>query len=348
MPRAPLLVQAARREPVERTPVWFMRQAGRILPEYRAIRERLTLIEISQRPDLAAEVTLQPLRRMPLDAAIMFADIMTPLIGAGVALDIVEGVGPVIERPIRDDAGVRAIRALQPDQDVPYVLETLRLVRRELDASQALIGFAGAPFTLAAYLVEGRPSRDFVRTKSLMYGAPATWHMLMDRLAELTVAYLRAQIGAGVDAVQLFDSWAGVLPEEQLFSWSLEPMVRIAHAVHARHPRTPIIAFPRAVGPATLMYRRSDAFAALSIDTGIGAHWAARELQPHICLQGNLDPLMLVAGGAALEREATRILDKLGHGPFVFNLGHGVVPQTPPEHVAQLVEIVRNWKPPSS
>jgi len=168
------------------------------------------------------------------------------------------------------------------------------------------------------------------------------------QLFDAIVDHLANQVEAGADAVQLFDSWAGVLPEEQLFGWSLEPMVRIAHAVHARHPKTPIIAFPRAVGPATLMYRRSDAFAALSIDTGIGAHWAARELQPHICLQGNLDPLMLVAGGAALEREATRILDKLGHGPFVFNLGHGVVPQTPPEHVAQLVEIVRNWKPSTS
>ena len=159
------------------------------------------------------------------------------------------------------------------------------------------------------------------------------------------VDHLANQVEAGADAVQLFDSWAGVLPEEQLFRWSLEPMVRIAQGLRERHPKVPIIAFPRAVGPAALMYRRPDAFAALSIDTGIGAHWAAKELQPHICLQGNLDPIMLVAGGPALEREATRILDKLGHGSFVFNLGHGVVPQTPPDHVAQLVEIVRNWKP---
>jgi len=184
--------------------------------------------------------------------------------------------------------------------------------------------------------------------KGWAYRHPDSFGLLIDLLVDAVVDHLVNQIDAGVDAVQLFDSWAGVLPEEQLFSWSLEPMVRIAHAVHARHPKTPIIAFPRAVGPATLMYRRSDAFAALSIDTGIGAHWAARELQPHICLQGNLDPMMLVAGGVALEREATRILDKLGHGPFIFNLGHGVVPQTPPEHVAQLVEVVRNWKPSTS
>jgi uroporphyrinogen decarboxylase len=172
--------------------------------------------------------------------------------------------------------------------------------------------------------------------------------LLIDLLVDAIVDHLTCQIEAGADAVQLFDSWAGVLPEEQLFGWSLEPMVRIAHAVRARHPKIPIIAFPRAVGPAALMYRRTDAFTVLSIDTAIGAHWAAQELQPHICIQGNLDPLMLVAGGVALEREATRILDKLGHGSFVFNLGHGVVPQTPPENVTQLVEIVRNWKPSAS
>ena len=164
-----------------------------------------------------------------------------------------------------------------------------------------------------------------------------------DYAAALSVA--RQQVEAGVDAVQLFDSWAGILPEEQLFHWSLDPMVRIAKGLRERHPGVPIIAFPRAVGPAALMYRLPETFSALSLDTGIGAHWAAKEVQPHICVQGNLDPIMVVAGGEAMEREATRILDKLGHGSFVFNLGHGVVPQTPPDNVARLVEIVRNWKP---
>ena len=159
------------------------------------------------------------------------------------------------------------------------------------------------------------------------------------------VDHLGHQVDAGVDAVQLFDSWAGVLPEEQLFHWSLDPMVRIAKALRERHPGVPVIAFPRAVGPAVLMYRLPETFSALSLDTGIGAHWAAKEIQPHICVQGNLDPIMVVAGGEAMEREAIRILDKLGHSSFVFNLGHGVVPQTPPENVARLVEIVRNWKP---
>ncbi len=194
-------------------------------------------------------------------------------------------------------------------------------------------------------MIEGSGSKDFAKVKQWAYAHPESFGLLIDLLVEAVVDHLAYQVEAGVDAVQLFDSWAGVLPEEQLFRWSLDPMVRIAKGLRERHPAIPVIAFPRAVGPAALMYRRPDTFAALSIDTGIGAHWAARELQPHICLQGNLDPIMLVAGGEAMDREATRILDKLGHGPFVFNLGHGVVPQTPPDHVARLVEVVRRWKP---
>jgi uroporphyrinogen decarboxylase len=209
----------------------------------------------------------------------------------------------------------------------------------------ALLGFAGAPFTLACYMIEGGASRDFAKVKGWAYRHPESFGLLVDLLVEAIVDHLASQVEAGADAVQLFDSWAGVLPEEQLFGWSLEPMVRIAHGLRARHPRVPIIAFPRGVGPAALMYRRPDVFSALSIDTAIGAHWAAKELQPSICVQGNLDPIMLVTGGPAMKREATRILDKLGHGAFIFNLGHGVVPQTPPEHVAELVETVRAWKP---
>jgi uroporphyrinogen decarboxylase len=212
----------------------------------------------------------------------------------------------------------------------------------------ALLGFAGAPFTLACYMIEGGSSRDFAKVKGWAYRHPDSFGLLIDLLVEAIVDHLAYQVEAGADAVQLFDSWAGVLPEEQLFGWSLEPMVRIAHGLRARHPKVPIIAFPRGVGPAALMYRRTDAFSALSIDTGIGAHWAARELQPTICVQGNLDPIMLVTGGPAMKREATRILDKLGHGSFIFNLGHGVVPQTPPEHVAELVETVRSWTPSTS
>ena len=221
----------------------------------------------------------------------------------------------------------------------------IRQTRAALPAETALLGFAGAPFTLACYMIEGSGSKDFAKVKKWAYGHPESFRLLIDLLVEAVVDHLAYQVEAGVDAVQLFDSWAGILPEEQLFHWSLDPMVRIAKGLRERHPGIPVIAFPRAVGPALLMYRRPDTFSALSIDTGIGAHWAAKELQPHICLQGNLDPIMLVTGGKAMEREALRILDKLGHGPFVFNLGHGVVPQTPPDNVARLVEIVRTWKP---
>ena len=326
-------------------PIWLMRQAGRYLPEYRAVRATTrSFLEFCYTPDKAVEVTLQPVRRFGLDAAIIFSDILVVPDALGQKVWFEEGEGPKLEA-LTDPADFGQLtRARLPEKLAP-VYEAIRRTRAELPRETALLGFAGAPFTLACYMIEGSGSRDFAKVKGWAYRHPDSFGLLIDLLVDAVVDHLVNQIDAGADAVQLFDSWAGVLPEEQLFGWSLEPMVRIAHAVHARHPKTPIIAFPRAVGPATLMYRRNDAFAALSIDTGIGAHWAARELQPHICLQGNLDPLMLVAGGAALEREATRILDKLGHGPFVFNLGHGVVPQTPPEHVAQLVEIVRNWKP---
>ena len=326
-------------------PIWLMRQAGRYLPEYRAVRATTrSFLDFCYTPDKAVEVTLQPIRRFGLDAAIVFSDILVVPDALGQKVWFEEGEGPKLEALTDPVQFGQLSRARLPERLAP-VYEAIRLTRAALPAETALLGFAGAPFTLACYMIEGGGSRDFAKVKGWAYAHPESFALLIDLLVEAVVDHLVCQIEAGADAVQIFDSWAGVLPEEQLFSWSFDPLVRISHAVRARHPRTPVIVFPRAVGPAALMYRRPDAFAALSLDTGIGAHWAARELQPHICVQGNLDPLMLVAGGVAMEREATRILDKLGHGAFVFNLGHGVVPQTPPDHVAQLVDIVRNWKP---
>ncbi|WP_421995745.1 uroporphyrinogen decarboxylase [Reyranella sp.] len=329
-------------------PIWLMRQAGRYLPEYRAIRATTrSFLEFCYTPDKAVEVTLQPVRRFGLDAAIIFSDILVVPDGLGQRVWFEEGEGPKLEA-LTDPADFgRLSRARLTDTLAP-VYTAIRQARAALPAETALLGFAGAPFTLACYMIEGGGSRDFAKVKLWAYRHPESFGLLVDLLVEAVIDHLTAQVEAGADAVQLFDSWAGILPEEQLFAWSLEPMVRIAHGLRTRHPKVPIIAFPRAVGPAILMYRRPDAFTALSLDTGIGAHWAARELQPHVCVQGNLDPLMLVAGGTALERETRRILDKLGQGPFVFNLGHGVVPQTPPEHVAQLVEIVRGWTPSTS
>lgn len=326
-------------------PIWLMRQAGRYLPEYRAVRATTkSFLDFCYTPDKATEVTLQPIRRFDLDAAIIFSDILVVPEALGQKVWFEEGEGPKLE-PLTDPVQFgRLSRARLSDHLAP-VYQAIRQTRAALAKDKALLGFAGAPFTLACYMIEGGSSRDFLKVKQWAYGHPDSFGLLIDLLVEAVIDHLVNQIEAGADALQLFDSWAGVLPEEQLFGWSLEPMVRIAHGVRERHPRVPVIAFPRAVGPAALMYRRPDAFAALSIDTGIGAHWAAQELQPHICLQGNLDPAMLVTGGVALEREARRILDKLGHGSFIFNLGHGVVPQTPPEHVAQLVDVVRTWKP---
>ncbi len=326
-------------------PIWLMRQAGRYLPEYRAVRAATrSFLELCYTPDKAVEVTLQPVKRFGLDAAIIFSDILVVPDALGQKVWFVEGEGPRLE-PLNEPAEFgRLSRARLGDHLAP-VYKAISATRAALSQGTALLGFAGAPFTLACYMIEGGASRDFAKVKSWAYRHPDSFGLLIDLLVEAIVDHLANQIDAGADAVQLFDSWAGLLPEEQLFSWSLEPMVRIAHGVRARHPRTPIIAFPRGVGPAALMYRRRDAFAALSIDTTIGAHWAASELQPHICVQGNLDPMMLVVGGVPLEREVRRILGKLGRGAFIFNLGHGVVPETPPEHVAQLVEIVRSWTP---
>ena len=329
-------------------PIWLMRQAGRYLPEYRAVRATTrSFFDLAYTPDKAVEVTLQPIKRFGLDAAIIFSDILVIPDALGQKVWFEVGEGPKLEA-LTDPAQFGQLSRARLAEHLAPVYQAIKATRAALPKETALLGFAGAPFTLACYMIEGGSSRDFAKVKLWAYRHPDSFGLLIDLLVEAIVDHLANQVEAGADAVQLFDSWAGILPEEQLFGWSLEPMVRIAHGLRARHPKVPIIAFPRAVGPAMLMYRRPDAFSALSIDTGLGAHWAAKELQPHICVQGNLDPLMLVAGGVALEREATRILDKLGHGSFVFNLGHGVLQQTPPDHVAQLVEIVRNWTPSTS
>jgi len=326
-------------------PIWLMRQAGRYLPEYRAIRATTkSFLELAYTPEKAVEVTLQPIKRFGLDAAIIFSDIMVVPDALGQRVWFAEGEGPKLEALTDPAQFGKLSRARLSDHLVP-VYHAISETRKMLPRETALLGFAGAPFTLACYMIEGGGSRDFAKVKGWAFRYPDSFGVLIDLLVDAIVDHLVNQIDAGADAVQLFDSHAGVLPEEQLFRWSLDPMIRIAQGVRLKHPGVPIIAFPRAVGPAALMYRRPDVFSALSLDTGIGAHWAAKELQPHICVQGNLDPIMLVVGGRAMETEAKRILDKLGNGPFIFNLGHGVVPQTPPEHVAQLVDIVRNWKP---
>ena len=332
---AQLLVRALRREPVERTPVWFMRQAGRSLPEYRALRERHSFFELANTPELCAEVTLQPVRRHGVDAAVLFADIMTPVLGMGVAVELVEGVGPVVANTIRTMADVERLRVPEPEQAFAPVLEAVRLVRGELDAEKALVGFCGGPFTVAGYLVEGRPSRELPRTKELMLAEPEVWDALLDKLAETFAAYVATTVRAGADAIQLFDSWVGVLPAPQYRARVAPFSARILAAAEA-----PTIHF--ATGAAHLL---EDLAAAGG--TAIGLDWRvpldeAWARVPDRAVQGNLDPAALLCPWEVVERETTDVLRRAAARPgHVFNLGHGVLPETDPDVLTRLVELVR-------
>lgn len=340
------LLNVLKGQRVASPPIWLMRQAGRYLPEYREVRAQAKgFLDLCYTPDRAAEVTLQPIRRYGFDGAIVFSDILVIPDALGQPVGFVEGEGPKLEA-LDGPAAVAKLSKDRLREHLAPVYETLRTVRAALPDDATLLGFAGAPWTLACYMIDGQGGGEFPRAKRWAYASPQTFRALIDLLVEAIVDHLVAQVDAGADAVQVFDSWAGILPEEQLFRWSVQPLTRIAEGVHKVYPDVPLIVFPRGVGPGLQMYRRNPDFAALSIDTVVGAHWASRELQPHIAVQGNLDPQMLVVGGEAMEREAKRILDKLGHARHVFNLGHGVVPQTPPDNVARLVDVVRAWRAP--
>jgi uroporphyrinogen decarboxylase len=332
----PLLVRAARREPVERTPVWFMRQAGRSLPEYRALRERHSFWDVAHTPELCAEVTLQPVRRHGVDAAVMFADIMTPVLAMGLDVDLVEGVGPVLATPVRSAADVE--RLVRPDPESAYAPLTaaIRLVRGELAAEQAVVGFCGGPFTVAGYLVEGKPSRDLTRLKALMYGEPAVWSALMERLTECFSAYVAAQARAGADVVQLFDSWVGVLSpsdyEEFVAPWS----ARILAAVEV-----PTIHF--GTGTATLLPAMARAGGdVIGLDWRLPLDEGRALVGDDRGVQGNLDPAVLLGPWERIERAALDVLARAGGRPgHIFNLGHGVLPGTKAETVTRLAELVR-------
>ncbi len=336
-----LFTRAARRQPTERTPIWFMRQAGRILPEYRSMREHYSLIDICRQPELCAEVTLQPMRRMPLDAAVMFADIMLPLIGVGVELDLVDNVGPVIRYPIRDAAGLAALRPIEPEADVPFVLETIRLTQRELGPERALIGFAGGPFTLASYLIEGKPSREFSLTKALMYEATDLWHNLMERLTGIMTTYLLAQAHAGVDALQLFDSWVGCLSPSDYATY-VEPYTQRIFAALAI-TRLPFIHFGVNTG-GLLDQMKGDGGTLIGVDWRIPLDVAWARVGYDLGIQGNLDPAVLLAPTAVIEAQAADVLRRAGGRPgHIFNLGHGLLPQTPLDSVMRLVDFVQSY-----
>jgi len=322
-------------------PIWLMRQAGRYLPEYRALRTKApSFLDFCFTPDLAVEATLQPIRRFGFDAAIMFSDILVIPHALGQAVRFAEGHGPLLE-PIRSAADMQRLSALGLRDRLAPVFETLRRLSAELPAQTTLIGFAGAPWTVASYMIEGAGGSDFVNAKRMAYGEPQLFAGLIDLLVESTIDYLTAQIEAGAEVLQLFDSWSGALAEPERRRWSLEPLTRITQRLKALHPEIPVILFPRGAGLLYGDFARTSGAAGLSLDSSLPLDWAAAELQPHLAVQGNLDPILLLTGGAALDREVKRILAGLGDGRFIFNLGHGILPETPIAHVERLLELVR-------
>jgi uroporphyrinogen decarboxylase len=328
-------LRACRREPVDRTPVWFMRQAGRSQPEYRALRERHTLLEMVRTPDLCAQITLLPVEQLGVDAAILFSDITLPLAGLGVTFDIIEGQGPVIERPLRTAGDVEHLRPFDAERDVPFLLEAIRLIRRE--ARVPLIGFAGAPFTLASYLVEGHGSRDLSLTKRMLMAEPVLWSRLMTALTDTTLTYLAAQVRAGAHAVQVFDSWIGALAPRDYEVAILPHMRRLFEGL--RPLGVPVIHFGTGTaGLLPLMARAGGDVVGVDWRIRLGDAWGRIGAAG---IQGNLDPAAMLAPFEVIAETARDILNDAGGRPgHIFNLGHGVLPQTPQDSLRRLVELV--------
>ncbi len=331
-------LRACRREPVDRTPVWFMRQAGRYMAEYRAIRARHTLLEICAQPELAAEVTLQPVNRLDVDAAIIFADILLPLVPMGIELEFAAGEGPVIHNPVRAAADVDALRVIEPEESISNTLDAIRIVARELDGKVPLIGFAGGPFTVASYLIEGGSSRSYIRTKRLMYDAPDAWAKLMEKLAAVTARYLQAQIKAGAGAVQLFDSWVGALSPYDYRTRVLPYMRGIIEQLTPLG--VPVILFGTGTsGIIELLAAAGSDVVGVDWRINIDEAWA--RIGTDRAVQGNLDPVTLFAPADEIERQVRDILDRADNRPgHIFNLGHGILPETPVENVQRVIDLV--------
>lgn len=329
-------------EPGERPPIWLMRQAGRYLPEYRKVRaEAGSFLDLCYNPTLAAEVTIQPLRRFELDAAIIFSDILVIPQALGQELAFQEGEGPKLE-PLQELPKLQETAFLE---ELAPVYEALALVAGQLGPEKTLIGFAGAPWTLACYMIDGKGGSGFPKAQAVMRQRPTFFGQLIDCLVESIVLHLSRQIEAGAEVVQLFDSWAGALQGDEVSKWSLAPLLRITGELARLHPGVPVILFPRQIDREGLLTVAEDGRAAgLSLDQGQDLAWAAEALQSRIVIQGNLAPETLKAGGEALHLEVDRILRQLSKGPHIFNLGHGVLQHTPPEHVAALVEQVRSFR----
>jgi uroporphyrinogen decarboxylase len=331
-------LRALRRQPVDRTPVWFMRQAGRYLPEYRALRGDRDILSTIRRPDETVEITLQPLRRMPLDAAILFSDIVVPLVAVGLPIRVEPGRGPVLDEPIRSDQDLRRLRPLVPEEDEPFTIEAVRLLAAELEVP--LIGFAGAPFTLASYLIEGGPSRDHAKTKALLWSEPTVWDGLMTALVDIVVPHLRAQVAAGASALQVFDSWVGALAPDTYRSAVQPHMRRLFDGI--ADLGVPTIHF--GVGTGELLGAMAEAGGdAVGIDARVplDAGWDRIGGPGERAVQGNLDPVSLLSSWEVVEAQALDVLARAdGRDGHIFNLGHGVMPPTPVGHLQRLVDLV--------
>jgi uroporphyrinogen decarboxylase len=344
MTRPKALIETLQGRKTDRTPIWLMRQAGRYLPEYRALRAKAkNFLDFCYTPDLAVEATLQPIRRYDLDAAILFSDILVVPHGLGQKVWFEEGVGPLLD-PI---AGTDELKRFDPERMVEAlqpVYETLRRLKRELPEDRTLIGFAGAPWTLASYMIEGGSSRDFAKAKLWAYGRPESFQKLTDLLVDAVATHLEAQVAAGAEVLQIFDSWAGALDSTAMRRWSLEPIRGIVTRLQKTAPHVPVIVFPRGVATGYRDFADAGIGHAISLDQHVDPVWARDAVQAKCVVQGNLDPRWLVVGGEGMRQAIHRILDALGQGPLVFNLGHGCVPETPPEHVTELIETVRSHR----
>lgn len=324
----------------DHTPVWYMRQAGRYMPEYRKLKETHTILEIVKTPELAAKVSLQPMDVLGVDAAILFADIMIPLIGIGIDLDIVENVGPVIAKPIASLEDVKQLRQLEPEEDVPYLLKTIDILKNELKNRVPLIGFSAAPFTLASYMIEGKPTRDFIKTKSFMYQDREAWDLLMEKLTDMIIIYLQAQVRTGVQALQLFDSWIGALSEEDYKEYVLPYVKRIFKTL--RQTKIPLIHF------GTNTAGMLDSFASVDCDV-VGVDWrvsipkAWEQIGHDKAIQGNLDPVLILSDFGTIKQHVDTLFNSLPKREgYIFNLGHGVLQTTPVENLKRLTEYAQS------
>ena len=335
------LLSALRGERQTPVPFWYMRQAGRYLPEYRKLRaEAGDFLNLCYSPDLAVEVSLQPLRRYDMDGVILFSDILVVPDALGIGLRYVEGEGPQLDAlgwrdPLPVYSREKFLAHLSP------VFETLKGINAGAPANVTVIGFAGAPWTVATYMVEGHTSKHFNFIKRWAFSDPSSFEILIKRLTDATAMHLCKQIEAGADVVQIFESWAGLLPPKEFARWCVKPVEVITKRVKERFPEVPVIAFPRGAGVGYIGYADATGVDGLGVDYTLPATWIAKVLQPDVCIQGNLEPQILLVGGSVMKAAVREIKSALNNGPFVFNLGHGVLPQTPPEHVAELVQLVR-------